>query len=219
MLASLTRVCRVKNNRVAARIPIGCSFLEMILFEIGRVHTDQPYLIILFQALFVLGYYGLMRVSELTLSKHCVKAANIHAAINKKKLLLVLCSSKTHSKGNRPQKIKIETIAEKRACKVMGRVKRCFCPFKLINNYLCIRGSYALVEEPLFIFRTKDNPVKPEHARNLLKQYLQNLGLDSGLYNMQSLRGSDMLKYGYSIEDIKRAGCWRSNAVYKYLRQ
>ena len=41
------------------------------------------------------------------------------------------------------------------------------------------------------------------------------------LYDMHSLRiggATDLFKYGYSVEEIKRMGRWRSNVVYKYIR-
>ena len=89
-LNSLTKACKLKNGVVHTRLPIYCSLLELILFQVKRIHIDQPYLQSLYLALFTLGYYGLMRVGELTFSKNVVKAANLHMATNKDKLLLVL---------------------------------------------------------------------------------------------------------------------------------
>ena len=106
---SLTRACKLVNDHVSTRLPIRCSLLELILFEIERKFAshNQVYLEYLYKSIFMLGYYGLLRVSELVLSKHVVKAANIHVAVNKDKLLIILYSSKTHTEGMAPQKIKI----------------------------------------------------------------------------------------------------------------
>ena len=68
---------------------------------------DSVYLQIMYKALFALSYYGMMRVGEVTYSDHVVKAKDVHSAQNKDKLLLMLYSSKTHSKGMKPQRIKI----------------------------------------------------------------------------------------------------------------
>ena len=100
LVSALTKACRLINDSVKIRLPIQCGFLEMILFEIERISATQPYLERLYEALFALGYYGLMRIGELTASNHCVKAKNIHLALNKEKLLIVLYSSKTHNKGH-----------------------------------------------------------------------------------------------------------------------
>ena len=109
LLGSLTKACKLINDKVHTRLPIQCSLLEMILFEVHRVFDQrgQPYLQTMYKALFALSYYGMMRVSEVTLSDHVVKAKDVHSALNKDKLLLMLYSSKTHTKGMRPQKIKI----------------------------------------------------------------------------------------------------------------
>ena len=208
-LASLTKACRLKNDVVYTRLPIQCGLLELIMFEIIRVHRlqNQPYLEAMYLAMFALGYYGLMCVGELTYSKHVVKAANVHLALNKDKLLIVLYSSKTHSEANRPQKIK---IVSNRAEKSGKYIHRNFCPFKLVGNYLKIRGNYKNIDEPLFIFRDEQrSPVLPEHARNVLKDCITNLGLNHELYGFHSLRigrTSDLIKFNYTIEEVKRMG-------------
>ena len=78
----------------------------MILFEIQRIfsQTNQWYLEVMYKALFALTYYGMITVGEVTLSPHVLKAKDIHIALNKDKILLVLYSSKTHDKGSRPPK-------------------------------------------------------------------------------------------------------------------
>ena len=221
MVNSLTRACKAKNDCITTRLPIHCNLMEMILFEVERVYCQQPYLVILFQAMIALGYYGLFRIGELTVSNHCIRACNIHSAVNKKKLLIVLYTSKTHDKSTRPQKVKISAVNLQETHKHCRKSLRCFCPFKLTNNYLKIWGNYANDDEPLFIFRSMKDPVKPEHARQVLKKCIANLGLNVELYNFHLLRigrSCDLWKFGFSLEQIKRAGHWRSNAVYKYLR-
>ena len=41
-------------------------------------------------------------------SDHAVRATDLHIAVNKKKMMLVLHTSKTHGLGDKPQKIKIQ---------------------------------------------------------------------------------------------------------------
>ena len=219
LLSSLTRACRLKNDRVTTRLPILGNLLELILFELSRIFKTQPNLLLLYRALFSVGFYGLFRVGELTESDHVMKAVNVHIATNKDKIMIVLYTSKTHGKESRPQKIKIcsnsnntESMAKKS--------KRFFCPFQLLRLYMERRQHIKDESEQLFIF-TNRQPVKPVHARTILKDCIRRLGLNDDLYNVQSLhigRASEMLKFNYSLTEIKRAGHWRSNAVYKYLR-
>ena len=206
-LASLTKACKLKNDVVHTRLPIHCGLLELILFEIRRHFgkVNQPYLEALYLSLFALGYYGLMRVGELTLSPHVVKAANVHMAMNKDKILLVLYSSKTHDESNRPQKIKIVSNHSERSGNYLHRN---FCPFTLMRNYLRARGGYKNINEPLFVFRDK-SPITATNARTLLKDCIETLGLDRNVYDMHSLRigrTSDLIKFHYSIDEVKRMG-------------
>ena len=220
LLTSLTRACKVVNDTVHTRLPIQCGLLELILFGIQRkFEKDQPYLLILYQALFALGYYGLMRVGELTLSQHTLKARNVHMGENKEKLLLVLYSSKTHGRESRPQKIK---ITSNKCDKVGNFAKRHFCPFVLVNRYIESRDCWKDDDEPFFVFHDR-NPVTAIQARCLLRDMIENLGLDPSLYDMHSLRigrTSDLiLKCKQSIEDVRRAGRWRTTCVFKYIRE
>ena len=217
-ISSLTKACKLKNDFVYTCLPIHCGLLELILFEVKREFQDkQPYLKALYLALFALGYYGLMRVGELTLSKHVVKAANVHMGLNKDKLLVILYSSKTHSEADRPQKIKIVSNRVEKSGKYSHRN---FCPFRLVSHYLNVRGGYENHLELLFIFGDK-SPVTADNARSVLRSMLSKLGLDSSLYDMHSFRigrTSDLVKFKYPIEEVKMMGRWRSNVIYKYIR-
>ena len=110
LLSTLTRACKMVNDRVHIRRPIRRPLLEVILFEVGRLYNGQPYLVIMYRALFALLYYGLFRIGELTKGDHPVKAADVHVAKNKQKMLFVLRSSKTHGKSARLQKVKVQSM-------------------------------------------------------------------------------------------------------------
>ena len=134
LLNILTRGCRVINDRVRTRLPIGCGLLELLLFEVKREFGDsQPYLETMYLALFALSYYGLFRVGEVCASDHSIKASNVQIALNKEKILIILHSSKTHHEGMQPQKVKITSNKSEQT----GSYRKChFCPFKLMQNYL-----------------------------------------------------------------------------------
>ena len=218
LLNSLTSACKLKNDRLRTRLPIQSNLLELILFEIQRIFNDeQPYLICMYRALFALGYYGLFRVGELTNSQHVIKAKDIHVGYNKEKMLVVLYSSKTHTIGMRPQKVKITSNKLEKSGSYMDRY---FCPFKLLRDFSAMRGSFSHDAEPFFIFRDK-KPVQPWHARNILCSALEAIGLNPKWYGMHSLRigrSTDLIRYNYSIDEVRRMGRWSSNVVFKYIR-
>ena len=87
--------------------------LRMIINNNRNYHLktkNQPYLEKLYSAMFMAGYYGLLRVGELAKGPHVILAANTHIGVNKNKILFMLQMSKTHNKGSKPQRIKITEL-------------------------------------------------------------------------------------------------------------
>ena len=214
MLNTVTCSCRVINDRVHIRLPISKKLLDLMLYELQKILDKQLYLLLMYKALFMLAYYGLMRVGELTTGDHPIKAKDVHIGKTKDKILLWLHTSKTHGKESKAQEIKIEALQSSKHTVVV------FCPFKIVTSYFMVRGGYDLVQEPFFVFQDK-TPVAPNHARAILRHMLTALNLDPDLYGMHSTRSGralDMYKMGYTVTEIKKAGCWKSSAVYRYLK-
>ena len=217
LLGSLTKASRLINDRAHTRLPIQCSLLELILFEVQRKFSTQYYLKDLYLALFAISYYGLMRISEVTLGDHVVKAKDVHCATNKDKIRLVLYLSKTHNQGMKPQKIKVTSnLTEKSGF----YAQRHFCPFQLMHNSMFRRGEYDGNDEHFFVFKDGSS-VTPDQARQVLRTCLSALGLNQSVYGMHSFRmgrTTDLIKYNYSIEEVKRMGRWHSYIVYSYIK-
>ena len=216
LLSSLVRGCQLENDRVKVRLPIQRGLLELLLFEIERFYNSspQPYLESMYKALFCLAYYGMMRVGELTLSPHTAKACNINVAHNKEKILVVLYTSKTHGQESKPQRINISAVPHYR------KVERFFCPFKTVINYMNIRGDYLDEQEQFFVFAGR-SLLKPNQFRSMLRALINRVSLDASLYDVHSFRigrTCDLAKFGYSIKKIKAMGRWKSNAVYRYIK-
>ena len=236
---SLTRACKLENDTVKTRLPIGRSLLELILFEVKRKFTpyrgksQQPYLALLYQTIFLTSYYGLLRVGEVAESPHTIKAVDVHVADDKSKFLLILHTSKTHGKGNRPQKIRIQGIKhvqvelEDKICTFSEKLdtsrhsnKKFFCPVDMLNKYVNKKGDPLTSDEALFTF-ADHSTVKPHQIRSVLRYCLGKLNLDASLYDTHSFRigrASDLLKNNCSIDKIKQLGRWKSNAAFNYLR-
>ena len=215
LLSSLTKSCKLKNDKLYTRLPITFKLLELLLFEVCRLFNKQWYLEVMYKAMLVLGYFGLLRIGKMAASEHVMKAANVHIGTNKDKIMIVVYSSKTHDASMRPQKIKITGVAGKTG------LLQYFCPFKLARQYMNLRGNYDTKTDPSFVF-SDGKSVMPQHFRAVLKKLISALGLEEDLYNVQSLhigRASDMVhRLGYSVQEAKFAGRWKSNAVYKYIR-
>ena len=218
---TLISACKVLNDRVFCRFLVHIKLLELILFEIARLF-DDPYLILLYRTIFAVAYYGMLRMSEVTMDTasehvmdHALKAANVFIADNKPKIQLILYSSKTHGKESRLQIIKIVSNAVQE-CKR----PRHFCLIQLMRVYFKCRGDYWSEDEQFFIFRHKV-PVPPSSIRKVLRDSIVNLGLDHTVYDFHGIhagRTTDLVEQGVPIEEVQRMGRWKSNAVHKYIK-
>ena len=214
LLNSLTRACRLINDRIKTRLPIKIDVLQMLLCNMHKLFkkAPQPYLCTLYKAMLITAYYRLFRISEITVGPHVILAVNVHVGINKDKMMFVLFSSKTHNESDKPQIIKIKAEGQ-------GSDPDC-CPFKLIKEYLKVRPRRDTEEEPFFIFKDRSG-VKACHFRNMLKNILKICGLNHKMYSSHGIcagRAMQLFELGVSVETIRKLGRWKSSSIYAYLR-
>ena len=231
LLNTITKSCKLKNDRLKIRLPIQKGLLELIMFRIQRKYNNQPYLEAMYISAFLLQYYGLLRIGEIVKSPHTIQAANVHESRNTSKLLIILYTSKTHGLDSQPQQIKIFgkgniEINTKYARHTSYILKKeelgKFCPVEWTKRYIHLRGPRSLTSNDDPLFRLSDkSPLNSTMLRNLLRQIINELNLEGSLYDTHSFRigrATDLFKSGVTIDNIKQLGRWKSNAVYKYLR-
>ena len=223
LLSSLTKACKVKNDKLITRLRIGKGLLNLLINEVKChfQHRGQNYLAILYASMLAAGYYGLLRIGELTKGPHVILAANMHIGINKNKLLFILRSSKTHNKGSKPQMVKISQKQSSKESKTTKPLPKSLLnnPFSLLQDFFKTWPASRSDTEQLFVFRD-NSPMKSEQFRMVLKMLISNIGLEPHLYNGHSLRmgrTGDLMRMGVSVETIKHLGRWKSNAVFTYL--
>ena len=215
MLSAITRACKLKNDILYMRLPIQTNLLSIILSHLEIKFTNQPYLECLYKTSFLLAYYGLFRVGEITTSEHVLKAKDVHLANNKNKYLLVLYSSKTHGHGDSPQKIPITPTSNQG-----NKNLKFYCPYQMLKTYLIFRPPRLDDREQFLVFQD-NSPMTPGNFREWLKDIIHTIGLNKRHYDTHSFRigrATNLLKENKSIESIKRMGRWRSNCVYRYLK-
>ena len=214
VLNALVKACKLKNDRIYTNFPIKKGLMTLVVKHMDVLFKDQPYLAHLYKTMYATAYYGLFRVGEITLSEHVVKATDVSVGTNKRKMMFVLRSSKTHNKSSKPQIIKISGEPK-------GKFSRNLhvCPFKLLERYIKIHRTKKYKDEPFFIFRDR-SPVLAYHFRSTLKTAIKQLNMDHKRYNTHGFRSGrsvDLLKMGVSIPNIMKLGRWKSNAVFTYL--
>ena len=100
----MTQACKYHCGAAQICLPITKAILILIMEEVKVWFTklNQPYLEVLYQAIFAAGYFGLLRIGEVTSGDHPVLARNVHIGLNKKKILFILWTSKTHWTNVKP---------------------------------------------------------------------------------------------------------------------
>ena len=184
LIDSLTKACKLINDTVDRKLPIQKSLLQAILTKIKMFYetgeNNQPYLSIMYRAIFSTAYYGLLRVGEVTKGDHPILARDVHVAENKNKMLLVLRMSKTHWKNDKPQIVKISSDHAR-------TINNQFCPFRLLRKFASLRGPYTGLDELFFTF-SDGTPVTPAHMHTCLKTMLKLLKIDHTFYTFHGLR-------------------------------
>ena len=141
LLTALTQACKQCNDHICIKLPISRDILRLLLNAVDDIFgTDnqQLYLQVLYKAMFSTAYFGLFRIGEITQSPHVLKAIDVHTGVNKKKMMFVLHSSKTHNKGMKPQIIKI-TSTELRNHKHNNKNMEQYCPFAMLTEFIQLR--------------------------------------------------------------------------------
>ena len=188
-LKALTRACRLKNDS-HHQISNLQGFTYADTKEIGNTSWRSTILAETLPSFVQYCLFWSPEGGEVTDSEHSIRVKNTHIRTNKDKILLVLDSSKTHNKGDKPQKIKISSIP------VMARMKPgdCttftvkitkYCPFNLIKAYISSRPKAKSEMENFFVF-SDGSLIKPENVRSMLKLMIEHLKLDSTFYNFHS---------------------------------
>ena len=116
----------------------------------------------------------MLHIGEVTSGLHVILVDNVHIAMNKKKILFVLRTSKTHNPGYEPQMIRIATTEKlaKVQLKETEAVATTFCPFKALQQYIKVRAIALSTQEQFFIFRD-NSPLRLDHSINNYSMYIQ----------------------------------------------
>lgn len=215
-LASIIRACKLHNDVVSVRMPIGFNLHNLILQEIDNqfLEQGQPYLAALYKAITVAGYYGMMRISELV-GKHAVVTENVKISTNllKRKVKCILRLSKTHHTGNAPQIIDIVPDQQ-----VLGTP---LCPYNILANFSLLRPRRSQLGTQFFVF-SDGSRVTERHYRTVLRKILAQLQLSPASFNTHSLRigrASTLFKHHVPVEQIRKLGRWKyASTAFKYFK-
>ena len=187
------------------RLPITLIMLGHLTSAL-KFTVDNHHHRVLVHAMFTVGFFGLMRIGELTQSKHKLVPIMLHQLTILQDKALVRISHFKHNQKLKPVDIPLlpSPIWD-------------ICPIRSLNRYLAIRGRSP---GPLFAF-PGSQPVPREFLSLHLKKALIFCGFHPDRYKSHSLRiggASYLAEQGYTDSQIRLMGRWSSNAFIQYIR-
>lgn len=207
MLEGLSKL----NPKKDRRLPITPSVLRTLLHRLPFV-CKSLYESKLFSAAFSLAFHGFLRVGEITatsadLTSRVLSLDDVKISSDKSHLRITIRSSKTDQRG---QGVTLQIAATHDA----------ICPVQALLEYLHVRPVDIKRPGPLFC-HINGQPLTRYQFSAVLKKALAALGGDYSRYQSHSFRigaATAAAAMGVSVDDIKRAGRWSSDAFKTYIR-
>ncbi len=203
LLKGVKRQTKVSDHRK----PFTEKMVHDLILALPEVVSD-PYLVIMYAALFAWAFYGGLRCSEYTMpvvAEHNLHLSDIcRLTKGNEAAYRIRFRSYKHSPDLIPDFIMVPS----------GHP--ILCPVLIMDQYLAVRKD---VGEALFVDRV--GPVTRLELDNLLTDCLNHLGWDVNSYESHSFRigrATAWMEQGYSPAQIMQMGRWRSDAYKVYLR-
>ena len=201
VLAAAIRLRPSMDNR----LPITLNILSRLNNSLQHT-VDSPYLRVLFKAMFIVSFFGLMRMGEVTQEKSGeislfsdqIVVYNTHAVLK--------ISHFKHNYSGTPFEIVLPRQQD-----------TSICPVWALQNYFNLRG---LSFGPLFCYPNL-TPISRELFSSTLKRTLQFCGLDTTVFQTHSFRTGAASYYaslGLNDEKIRMLGRWKTTAFRRYIR-
>ncbi len=184
-----------------ARKPISVDLLLRLISSLPSVYTSS-YQVILFKAMFLLAFFALLRISEITTNKsntHTLQFADVTLGHQS----FITLRSYKHSSG--PATIFLQHRADN------------LCPITALLSFIQGRGNAS---GPFFAY-PGGSGISRSKFNSALHLCLERCGLSSSEFKSHSFRiggASYLALQGQSSEFIKAAGRWRSSSYQRYIR-
>ena len=198
-----------RNSSPDKRLPITLDILQKLIQALPQ-HCEDLYIRSVFKAMFLAAFFGLLRVSEIAVTRsspqHALLRQNVQVQFlgSKPHLLLLHLTSYKHSQGN------MATVP------LQCNPLKSLCPVKALYKIY----SSSTTQGPLFRYACLC-PITATGFRTMLRRCVLSCNLDPVRYTAHSLRiGGATYAHSTNVsnEQLKKLGRWKSSAFLKYIR-
>ena len=201
LLSGVTKV----SPPTPPRLPITIGILVSLLRGVDQIIIHHYHKALL-KAMLTVGFFGLMRIGELTMTKEKIVPLHISQLTFFQSYISI---SITHFKHNQ----KLHPIEVPLQFQSLPEI----CPVRHLSYYLSLRGYDS---GPLFSFPTF-KPIPRQFFSKHLSRLISFSGFHGDRYKSHSLRiggASYYASLGYTDTQIRLLGRWDSNSFVKYIR-
>lgn len=207
-LSRLLKGMKSVNPSKDTRLPITPEILTKLCEAVSKIFNDG-YQKSLLRAMFLLAFYGFLRIGEIsceassTNNKNLLHLHNINVDKTSKAMVISFTDYKHKTTSNSFNlAISPQTGGQ--------------CPVKAMVEYLKVRGH---LPGPLFLFHGM--PVRRSYFTSSLHKLLKYLKYNTDLYKTHSFRigaATTAIARGLSADQVKLMGRWKSDAYKSYIR-
>jgi len=201
LLSAATRLSATSDTRLPITLTVLHRLVEALKCTIPDAYTRA-----MLTAMFVVAFFGLMRVGEITLARSGQVSLTLDQVKRQGNHIAITIAAFKHNANRQPMEIILPA---------QDQVQ--ICPVQALLVYLQHRGT---LPGPLFAF-ADGQPIPRFFSASKLKLAIQFCGLDAGRYKTHSFRiggASYYASLGYSDSQIRILGRWKSDAFKRYIR-
>ena len=187
------------------RLPITLILLYRIMEGVDAI-VPHYYHRLLLKSMFTVAFFGLMRMGEVTVSKHHQVSLFLSQITLSSTQIIISIKHFKHNSSLKPVDIPL-----------LRQTNSQICPLYHMSQYLLVRGFQP---GPLFAFPS-NSPVPRAFFAKQLKLLLTFSGMDTSRYKGHSFRiggASYLADMGYTDSQIRLIGRWETNAFIRYIR-
>ncbi len=211
VISKLKEGCRRLNPREDSRLPITPQILTKLISILPSI-CNSGYEVFLFKAAFLLAFFGFLRVGEFTAASKSADCSRI----------LSVEDIKVGESGMSHLEVRVRySKTDQRGTTVLLRVDSAsdilLCPVNAMLQYLQARSTWR---GPLFIHFNKQ-PLTSYQFNHMIKTAIKAIGLSPKYFSSHSFRigaATAASVGGFSDDQIKEMGRWRSSAFQSYIR-
>jgi len=210
VIKKLMSATRRGKRSADKRLPIQSNLLGKLISVLTSV-TASKYESTLFRTAFILAYFGFLRLGEIVADNRGATGGLRASDVSVQRtgggdaVIIDLRHTKTSQYG-RSQVIKLREIPGS-----------AMCPFQAVHSYNALRPKGASA----FLCHFDGSQVTRHQFQAILRKAAIAAGLDPRLYTSHSFRigaATSAAEAGFSPQQIKEGGRWRSDAYKSYIR-